>query len=272
MKWLTIIDYGGIGDTFATSVVLSGFRRPDIRICYITRLWDNPTMLACIGPYWDYLCPADPHNPPTSDEFGLELLSRSDWVVNFTPFDPAGMGNFYTARIAQIQAKTGIIPERPDTNPIKRMSKVPVWTGRQMVLIHPFSAWPEKSISIRECLALAERLRNGGLVPVFIGAASQKSEALASNWGFWGRPMDEVISLVTQAKHCICVDSCISHIAYWLKRPLHVFYRSTNSSFLLGGMENPPFIVGEGALDVEKVWQEIVSVEKHFVPSEFDPN
>lgn len=51
MKWLTIIDYGGIGDNLATSVVLSGFRRPDVRICYITRLWDNHTMLACIGPY-----------------------------------------------------------------------------------------------------------------------------------------------------------------------------------------------------------------------------
>lgn len=257
MKWLTVIDHGGIGDTLATAIALSAFRESGVKICYITRLWEDRSLIDCLGPYWDYLCAAAPHKSPTYDNLGLELLSRSDWVVNFTPFDPSGLGNFYTARIAMITKITGLRASEIDSFPIKRMG-ASIWhSTREMVLIHPFSAWSGKSIPRDESLALAERARAGGCVPVFVGAENQKSEIFSSYWSFWGRPMAEIVSLVASAKHCICADSCISHIAYWLRKPCHVFYRTTDASFLLGGMRTPPYIVRDGTLDVDKLWNEV---------------
>ena len=241
----------------ATAIALSAFKEAGVRICYITRLWGDRSLLDCVGPYWDYICPAHPHKCPTSDELGLELLSRSDWVVNFTPFDPSGLGNFYTARIAMISKITGLRASGIDSYPIKRMG-ASIWhSAQKMILIHPFSAWPGKSIPADESLALAERVRAGGCVPVFVGAESQKTEIFSSYWSFWGRPMAEIVSLVASARHCICADSCISHIAYWMRKPSHVFYRTTNASFLLGGMKTPPYLVGRGTLDVDKLWREV---------------
>lgn len=226
MNWLFVTDHGGFGDIIATAVALGAFRGKGFGICYNTRLWDDPSLIRCMIPAWDYLSPANPHSHPTDDPSAIQIYHHAN-KVNFTPLNPRGLG-FYSGRIAEIERATGVAAG-PVPHEVFSRAKVPVWRPpSRYVVIHGDSAQSAKRFSEQEVAFARRAVVESGLDPVVVPIRDMT--------------LAQTVSLVDGAAACICSDSCVSHISHWIGRPTMLINndRNADSMFSFSGLDRRP--------------------------------
>lgn len=221
--WITVIDYGGVGDVLASAIALSAFRGAGVNVNFVSRTWDCYDLLMLLRPSWWHLCEANPRHLPTDDATGLILAEMSSATVRFTPYLADG---FYQGRINALACAINAFPGRMDTHPFRRIAPRSDLPSRRYVVIHAKAAWMDKSITSEELESICEIVRNHRLVPVVVGNEFEP----------WGK----LVSMVENAEACICTDSCVSHIAHWLHVPSMVIYKTTEPGYIWRGVDNPP--------------------------------
>ncbi len=92
------------------------------------------------------------------------------------------------------------------------------------VVVHPVAATPAKTWSARGFLTVAEHLRQAGLEPVFIGAASDDLSPFARHRLVRGAPLSDIKSLLARAVLFLGNDSGPAHMAAALGLPVAVIF------------------------------------------------
>lgn len=218
---MLVIEHGGIGDCIATAVALSAFHDTDAEWVLATRTWDIASLWLYLKPTWHLLFPVNQTRPPGPEV--EELARHADVTVRMTPFDPRGLGNFYTARVALLAEATGLTPGALEPRPFRPITRAPMPT----VLVHTRAAFKEKSMAHEEEQTLFRMISETG---------ARMVQLPREEW-----TMGQTIEAIATAKAVIAVDSCMAHVAHWVNRKrLFVIHRDTDPNFLLPGMPDPP--------------------------------
>jgi len=228
VNWAFITDRGGIGDVLATAIVLRQFRGRGIGIAYCTRLWDTGAIWSCLRPGWDHLCSANREDGTPSDPVGARIAAAASVRVSLTPFRPEGRGGFYEARRKILSQALGIEPVDDGESPFNDVEFPAEIPRRPYVVLHTTAAWEAKSLGYEEAMAARDAIEQAGFEPVLVPRSGESLECL--------------VTLLRHAAGAVCVDSCVSHLAYWLLPAgrLLVIYRDTDPGFLLASMPRPP--------------------------------
>jgi ADP-heptose:LPS heptosyltransferase len=175
--------------------------------------------------------------------------TRSAWMTALSGAEHrAGFGHFrhrwaYNARIPRAQEILGV--ERTVHTaehlasamfwlgapvceiPQARLVASPVRMTRQAV-IHPVAATPEKTWRADGFLAVARRLTELGLEPVFIGAASDDLSPFRAFRTVTGAPLAQIKTLLAGASLFVGNDSGPAHMAAAFGMPVVVIFGNSN--------------------------------------------
>lgn len=98
----------------------------------------------------------------------------------------------------------------------------------QQAVIHPVAATPGKTWSPAGFLAVAAHLKQSGLEPIFIGAASDDLSPFAAYRTLQGAPLAEVKSLLAASSLFVGNDSGPAHLAAAFGVPVVVLFGESN--------------------------------------------
>jgi ADP-heptose:LPS heptosyltransferase len=246
-----------LGDCVLTTPALDILRRarPDARLAVVVEdryraIFENnpdlddllPPSLGALGGWGPRLC------------LNLHGGSRSAWMTALSGAEHrAGFGHFrhrwiYTAHIPRAQEILGVertvhtaehlasamfwlgapAGEIPRAKLVDRARPAPDPGGRPAAVIHPVAATPEKTWRADGFLAVAERLRELGLDPVFIGASSDDLTPFRAWRTIAGAPLAEIKSLLAGASFFVGNDSGPAHMAAAFGLPVVVVFGNSN--------------------------------------------
>jgi ADP-heptose:LPS heptosyltransferase len=191
----------------------------------------------------------------TKDMLGIEIYKQSDAIVRIHPENFDWSRGFYGSRRAAIE-RAGAVACESEGSPGTVFSRLDWPTPTlpdEFVLVHATSAWDHKSLPAEHLTVLLRGLLSRGHKPVVVSSAGQHESVIDGVIFIQGWPLASVVSIVHRAKYCICIDSSISHIAYWLRKPLHVFYRAADPGWLLASMPMAPSYSKGEIEDIEQL-------------------
>jgi heptosyltransferase III len=118
------------------------------------------------------------------------------------------------------------------------------WADRRqgIAVIHAVAATPEKTWHAEGFLAVARRLREFGLEPVFIGTKTDNLSAFDGHRTMAGAPLAEVKALLAQASFFVGNDSGPAHMAAAFGLPVVVIFGASNAA-IWGPWRTPSEIV-----------------------------
>jgi ADP-heptose:LPS heptosyltransferase len=112
----------------------------------------------------------------------------------------------------------------PSQIPRARLFAAPSSPRGLYAVLHPFASAAEKTWPRENFLAVAGRLRDLGLEPLFIAGAEDDLASFGEYACFQGAPLEEVKSLLAGAALFIGNDSGPAHIAAAFGRPVIVLF------------------------------------------------
>ena len=102
-------------------------------------------------------------------------------------------------------------------------------TREVVAVIHPVAAAPEKTWAASGFVAVAEHLRDSGMEPVFIGAASDDLSAFGAYRSLRGASLAEIKRLLAGASLFVGNDSGPAHMAAAFGLPVVVIFEASDS-------------------------------------------
>lgn len=247
-----IVRLRSLGDCVLTTPALNILRRsrPDLRISIVVEdrfralFEDNPDVDAILPPslaalrHWrPRLC------------LNLHGGSRSAWISALSGAEHrAGFGHFrhryvYNLHIPRAQE---ILGEERTVHTAEHLASAMFWLGAKVgeipraklvardvkpghaAVIHPVAATPEKTWRADGFLAVAERVKELGMEPVFIGAEADDLAPFAAFRTIAGAPLAQVKTLLAGASFFIGNDSGPAHMAAAFGLPVVVIFGNSN--------------------------------------------
>jgi ADP-heptose:LPS heptosyltransferase len=242
-----------LGDCVLTTPALDILRRsrPDLRLSIVVEnrfraLFEGnpdvddilPPSIAALRQWRPRLC------------LNLHGGTRSAWMSALSGAEHrAGFGHFrnrwvYNLHIPRAQE---ILGEERTVHTAEHLASAMFWLGaklceipraklaapsappaRPIAIIHPVAATPEKTWRAKGFLAVAERLRELGMEPVFIGAAENDLAPFRAFRTVAGAPLAEVKTLLAGASFFVGNDSGPAHMAAAFGLPVVVIFGSSN--------------------------------------------
>jgi ADP-heptose:LPS heptosyltransferase len=243
-----------LGDCVLTTPALDILRRsrPDLGIAVVVEdrfralFENNPAVDAILAPSIGVVRQWRPRVC-----INLHGGSRSAWLSALSGAEHrAGFGHFrnqwvYNIHIPRAQQILGV--ERT-VNTAEHLASAMFWLGapvsevprakliagtaaireRPYAVIHPVAATAEKTWSAAGFLAVANRLRELGMEPLFIGAADDNLTPFAQFPTLTGVPLDEIKSLLAGASFFVGNDSGPAHMAAAFGLPVVVLFGNSN--------------------------------------------
>jgi ADP-heptose:LPS heptosyltransferase len=108
--------------------------------------------------------------------------------------------------------------------PRARLFAAPNARGGPYAVLHPFASAPDKTWPRENFLAVAGRLRDLGIEPLFIAGAEDDLSGFGEYTCFQGAPLEEVKSLLAGAALFLGNDSGPAHVAAAFGRPVIVLF------------------------------------------------
>lgn len=254
---IAVVRLRSLGDCVLTTPALDILRRarPDVRLAVVVEdryraiFENNPDLDDLLPPSLNALRGWGPRLC-----LNLHGGNRSAWMTALSGAEHrAGFGHFrhqwiYTGHIPRAQEILGVertvhtaehlasamfwlgapAGEIPRAKLVERARPVSDPVGRPIAVIHPVAATPAKTWRADGFLAVAERLRELGLAPVFIGASSDDLTPFRAWRTMAGAPLAEIKSLLAGASFFVGNDSGPAHMAAAFGLPVVVVFGNSN--------------------------------------------
>ena len=259
-----------LGDCVLTTPALDLLHRarPDLRIAVVVEdsfravFEENPALEAILPPQTGALRSFRPrlclnlHGGTRSAI--LTALSGARWRAAYAHFRHSFL---YNARIPRAQQ---ILGEERTVHTAEHAASAMFWLGVPVsdvprarlfarpsggalpAVLHPVAATPGKTWPAAHFLAVAARLRDSGMHPVFIGAASDDLSAFSDFRTLRGAPLSEIKSLLAGASLFVGNDSGPAHMAAAFGIPSVVIFGESNPA-IWGPWKTPSEIVSISA-------------------------
>jgi heptosyltransferase III len=249
---IAVVRLRSLGDCVLTTPALDILHRsrPDVRIGVVVEerfralFEDNPDIDEILAPrlnavrrYRAQLC------------LNFHGGTRSAWMSALSGSEHrAGFGHFrhqfvYDLHIPRAQS---ILGEERTVHTAEHLASAMFWLGAivcdiprakliargaapgRTAVIHPVAATPEKTWRADGFVAIAERLQDLGLEPLFIGAAGDDLSPFRAFRTVIGAPLAEIKTLLASAAFFVGNDSGPAHMAAAFGLPVVVIFGSSN--------------------------------------------
>jgi heptosyltransferase III len=249
---IAIVRFRSLGDCVLTTPAIDILRRarPDVRIAIVVEdrfralFEDNPDVDEILPPSIGTVRRWHP-NLCVNFHGG----TRSAWMSALSGAGQrAGFGHFrnqwvYNLRIPRAQE---ILGEERTVHTAEHLASAMFWLGaeareipraklvardvvkRAIAVIHPVAATPDKTWPADRFLAVARRVKQLGLEPVFIGALSDDLSPFHDYFTAQGTSLTKVKSLLAGASLFIGNDSGPAHMAAAFGLPVVVIFGNSN--------------------------------------------
>jgi heptosyltransferase III len=287
---VAVVRFRSLGDCVLTTPALDILRRarPDLRIAIVVEdrfralFEDNPDVddilppsIGAVRAWRPRLC------------VNFHGGKRSAWMSALSGAGQrAGFGHYrqqwvYNLRIPRAQE---ILGEERTVHTAEHLASAMFWLGaeageipraklvardivkRPVAVIHPGAAAPDKTWRAAGFLAVAERVKQLGLEPVFIGAATEDLAPFHSYFTVQGVPLTKVKSLLAGASLFIGNDSGPAHMAAAFGLPVVVIFGNSNPA-IWGPWRTASEVVmapgGIGCVEVDQVLSALERLRVH---------
>ena len=246
---VAVIRLRSLGDSVLTTPALALAKqfRPDLRISVVVEdrfaavFTGNPDVDQILSPNTASLARLRPHLALNlhggATSVRMMLASASGLRAGFGHFRFQPMYNIRIPRAQEILRvdRTVHTAEHlasamfylgvpPSQIPRARLFAAPSSPRGLYAVLHPFASAAEKTWPRENFLAVAGRLRDLGLEPLFIAGAEDDLASFGEYACFQGAPLEEVKSLLAGAALFIGNDSGPAHIAAAFGRPVIVLF------------------------------------------------
>jgi ADP-heptose:LPS heptosyltransferase len=255
---VAIVRLRSLGDCVLTTPALDILKRsrPDLHLAVVVEdrfralFEDNPDLDEILPPHIGVLRRWRPRLC-----VNFHGGSRSAWMTALSGAEHrAGFGHFrhrwvYNAHIPRAQE---ILGEERTVHTAEHLASAMFWLGAEVgeipraklgvagrqtagrlgglpyAVIHPVAATPDKTWRADGFLAVAGRLTEMGLQPVFIGASSDRLTPFATYPTVSGAPLSEIKTLLSRAALFVGNDSGPAHMAAAFGLPVVVIFGNSN--------------------------------------------